>query len=195
MSIFLSIFYIYLYIYINFYFYIYLYLPLHLYLYLYIYLKGLHYHRDDIQTPSHPWTKPEYIYIYVMLCYVMLCYVMLCYVMLCYVMLCIYMYISRTFFVTSFRGHLDQKEKNATYNILVRQVTSFLLCEVTFLWVWVSQMGLGYRFRATSLTCYSPLGLRLRLPPCNACQSVSSVSEKGHLGHSAGFGSTYLFSS
>ena len=161
MSIFLSIFYIYLYIYINFYFYIYLYLPLHLYLY--IYLKGLHYHRDDIQTPSHPWTKPEYRY-------------MLCYVMLCYVY--IHMYISRTFFVTSFRGHLDQKEKNATYNILVCQVTSFLLCEVTFLWVWVSQMGLGYRFRATSLTCYSPLVLRLRLPLFNACQSVSRACRR-----------------
>ena len=25
-----------------------------------IYPKDLHYHRDDIQTPSHPRTKPEY---------------------------------------------------------------------------------------------------------------------------------------
>ena len=96
---------------------------------------------------------------------------------ICYLMY-IYICISRTFFVTSFKGHLDQKEKNATYNILVCQVTSFLLCEVTFFWVWVSQMGLGYRFRATSLTCHSPLGLRLRLPPCNACQSVSKRVRK-----------------
>ena len=44
-------------------------------------------------------------------------------------------------------------------------------------------MGLGYRFRATSLTCYSPLVLRLRLPLFNECQCVSkrvtSVSSKG----------------
>ena len=61
---------------------------------------------------------------------------------------------ARTFFVTSFRGHFDQKEKAATYDMLVCEVTSFLLCYVTFLWVWVPPMGLGYRFRATFLTCY-----------------------------------------
>ena len=66
---------------------------------------------------------------------------------------CIFSY-ARTFFVTSFRGHFDQKEKAATYDMLVCEVTSFLLCYVTFLWVWVPPMGLGYRFRATFLTCY-----------------------------------------
>ena len=51
--------YIYIIIYISIYLRIYIYLSIYIYIYIYLYLsKGLHYHRDDIQTPSQPWTKP-----------------------------------------------------------------------------------------------------------------------------------------
>ena len=46
----------YLHLYLSIYHYLSIYLPT----YLSIYLKGLHYHRDDVQSPSQPWTKPKY---------------------------------------------------------------------------------------------------------------------------------------
>ena len=51
----------YIYIYILLFLYLSLYLNLYnIYIYLSIYLKGLYYHREDVQPPSQPWTKPEY---------------------------------------------------------------------------------------------------------------------------------------
>ena len=49
-----SLLYLCLYLSVSIYIYLYLYLNIYIYISLSIYLKGLHYHRDDVQPPSQP---------------------------------------------------------------------------------------------------------------------------------------------